>query len=164
MDEPRPADENAASGPDPEAVASLRALLPERLAHLPVTSAAEFRQEAWRAWYTPLTANGSYHPRIGFRGVGAMTTGFLTLGGLWMLLTNPPTQRSALEVAITMVVLVGVTALLTWSKWRSNRKVDRLEEGNKVLSALSKRIDQEVEAGRIPLTPPGWEDTIFPPL
>ncbi|GGA60287.1 hypothetical protein GCM10011490_08080 [Pseudoclavibacter endophyticus] len=150
--------------PDADVVADLRARLPEELAHLPVTSAAEYRREAWKAWHTRPVANGMYHPRIGFRGIGAMATGFLTVGGLWMLIAGPSSSASALEVILTLTILGAATVLLGWSKWSSNRKTDQLQERNWVLSDLSARIDQEVAAGRLPLKPPGWDGEVFAPL
>lgn len=164
MDESPSAGEATPAGPDAETVAALRARLPEELSHLPVTSAAEYRQEAWKAHYTRPQPSGTYHPTIGFRGLGAGMTGLFSIGGLWMLLTGQMTRSNALENILLLVFLIAATALLAWSKVVSNRKADRLQARNRVLSDVSKRIDQEVAAGRIPLTPPGWQGTILAPL
>lgn len=164
MDNSIPAEGTAPPGPDPEAVAALRARLPEELAHLPVTSAAEFRQEAWEAHYTRLPISGSYIPWIGLRGFLASMTGFFALGGLWMFLTGRIVGGIALEDILLWVFLAGATVLLVWSKARSNRRATRLEDRNTVLSDISQRIDREVAAGRIPLAPPGWTGRILAPL
>ncbi|RLV55775.1 hypothetical protein D9V41_09970 [Aeromicrobium phragmitis] len=149
---------------DPDVVAALRAQLPEDLAHLPLTSAAEYRQEAWKAWTVRPPANGAYYPALGLRGAAAMATGFMTLGGLWMVIAGPSSSAGALEIILTLSIFGSVTVLLAWSKGKSNRKARRLQERNTVLSDVSAQIDHEVEQGRIPLKPAGWEGKIFPPL
>jgi len=164
MDESRPAGEATPFEPDADAVATLRAHLPEELAHLPVTSAAEYRKAAWDAWYIPPQPSGSYHPRFGFRGAAAMITGIFSVGGLWSLFTGRLMRGDVLENFLLWLFLIAATVLLVWSRWRSNRKSDRLEERNQVLSDVSHRIDQEVEAGRIPLQPPQWEGETPGPL
>lgn len=164
MDEPWPADETVPSAPDPEVVAALQARLPQELAHLPVTSAAEYRQEAWKAWYTRPQISGTYVPWIGLRGSLATLTGFFAMGGLWMLLTGQFVSGMDLEDTLLLVFLAVATVLLIWSKARSNRRRTRLEERNPVLSDVSARIDRDVEAGRIPLKPPGWDGEIPGPL
>lgn len=164
MDEPRPAGGAAPVEPDPDAMAALRARLPEELAHLPVTSAAEYRQEAWKAHYTRLPMSAGYIPWIGLRGFLAALTGLFSLGGLWMLLSGRMGGDDVLENIALLVLLIAATGLLIWSKATSNRKASRLVERNQVLADVSKRIDREVEAGRIPLKPPGWEGELLAPL
>lgn len=165
MDQSRPAGEATPVEPDPDVMAALRARLPVELAHLPVTSAAEYRQEAWKAYFIRPQTNASYMPWIGLRGFLAALAGFFALAGLWMLITGRMGRGDdALEDVLLLVFLIVATVLLIWSKAASNRKASRLVERNQVLIDVSQRIDREVQAGRIPLAPPGWTGRILAPL
>ncbi len=142
--------------------AELRKYLPPQAAHLPLTSAAEFRKEAWKLWRsrTPMTAG--YLPRFGLRGLLASTFGFFAVAGLFYI--PFARHRGSLEDWLLLAGLAVLATLLWWSKRRSNRKEDRQQELNDALAFASRRVDDAVEDGRLPLAPPGWQERIRPSL
>lgn len=115
-------------------------------------------------WRGKPTGNAAYLPRLGIRGVLAMFTGGMAIAGVWMLMFGPSSSSSAFEISLTLTILTAATVLLIWSKRASNRALDCRLERNELLSQASARLDRQVELGRIPLTPPGWDEKVFPPL
>lgn len=145
-----------------DVVARLRAQLPQEAAHLPLSSAAEFRKEAWKMWRsrTPMTAG--YLPRFGLRGFLASLFGFFAVAGLFYIPFAG--HRGSLEDWLLLAGLAALATLLWWSKHRSNRKEDHQQELNAELSRVSDRVDEAVQAGLLPLTPPGWQEPVPPSL
>lgn len=158
VDEPGRTDAPVRAGTD----APIR--LPDELAHLPLTSAAEFRAAARPMQRAVLTDHGGYLVRVGFRGSAAFITGLLALTCFGELVTGTGSTQETLVLLAGGVSLGVLTALLVVSKHRSNRKRKQQINLNGLLRDLSVRVDEEVEAGRIPLTPPGWQGPVPPSL
>lgn len=143
--------------------AGLRKYLPEEAKDLPLTSAAEFREAAWKLWRVRTPFVSDYYPRFGLRGLLAATFAFFAVGGALTI----PFDRYSRVSADDWLLLGGLAvaaALLWWSKRRSNRKEDRQQDLNEELASASRRVDEAVEDGRLPLAPPGWRGGIRPSL
>lgn len=129
----------------------------EELAHLPQTSAAEFRREAWTMWQIRWQVQLHYIPLIGVRGVAAMITAVLTITFFGGFFDTSSTSLDLFPAIVGFFLAGSVTAILTISKTRSNLRYFRRRRRNRRLIERSQQIDQMVTEGTTPAAPQDWD-------